>query len=183
MADSSEGRVTAAPQEGTEKPCASVSDSWAILPPGRSAMDHVERPTEDDVADLDRQPTWQNEMKRAFRNAVDLCRYLDLAPSLAGQSLGPSHDFGLFAPYPYVDRIRRGDPTDPLLRQILPLADEHHVAAGFSVDPVADLAAQALPGVIRKYAGRALLVTSGACAIHCRYCFRRHFPYAERCIP
>jgi EF-P beta-lysylation protein EpmB len=74
--------------------------------------------------------------------------------------------------------MRRGDPHDPLLRQVLPMAQELLAVTGFIHDPVGDIAAMARPGVLHKYAGRALLVTTGACAIHCRYCFRRHFDYA-----
>jgi EF-P beta-lysylation protein EpmB len=75
--------------------------------------------------------------------------------------------------------MRRGDPHDPLLRQVLPMAQELLAVTGFIHDPVGDLAAMAQPGVLHKYTGRALLVTTGACAIHCRYCFRRHYPYAQ----
>ena len=75
--------------------------------------------------------------------------------------------------------MRRGDPADPLLRQVLPLDDEMQPVPGFSADAVGDGAARAGRGLIRKYRGRALLVATGSCAINCRYCFRRHFPYAE----
>ena len=75
--------------------------------------------------------------------------------------------------------MRHGDPHDPLLRQVLPLDAELRPMPGFSLDAVGDSAAKAADGVIRKYNGRALLVTTGSCAINCRYCFRRHFPYAE----
>ena len=82
-------------------------------------------------------------------------------------------------PRPFAARMRRGDPTDPLLRQVLPLDDELRPMPGFVDDAVGDLAARDAPGVIRKYQGRALLITTGSCAVNCRYCFRRHFPYAE----
>ncbi len=75
--------------------------------------------------------------------------------------------------------MRRGDPHDPLLRQVLPLAAECVSAPEFTTDPVGDLSAMAVPGVLHKYRGRVLLALTGACAVHCRYCFRRHFPYAE----
>jgi EF-P beta-lysylation protein EpmB len=123
--------------------------------------------------------TWQQEMKWAFRDAGELCRHLRLPPSLAGRAGRETGEFPLFAPRPYVQRIRPGDESDPLLRQILPLPDEAVPAPGFVADPVGDLEAQTHPGVLRKYAGRALLIASGACAVHCRYCFRRHFPYAD----
>jgi EF-P beta-lysylation protein EpmB len=76
--------------------------------------------------------------------------------------------------------MRRGDPGDPLLRQVLPLAEEMLESPGYVADPVGDLQSLAATGVLHKYHGRALLVTTGACAIHCRYCFRREFPYAEQ---
>jgi EF-P beta-lysylation protein EpmB len=75
--------------------------------------------------------------------------------------------------------MRYGDVDDPLLRQVLPLSEELQKVAGFSADPVGDAAAKLQPGVLQKYHGRALLITTGACAIHCRYCFRRHYPYSE----
>ena len=75
--------------------------------------------------------------------------------------------------------MRKGDRHDPLLLQVLPVAAERQVAAGFSADPLAEAAALAAPGLVQKYAGRALVLATGACAINCRYCFRRDFPYAE----
>jgi EF-P beta-lysylation protein EpmB len=72
-----------------------------------------------------------------------------------------------------------GDANDPLLRQVFPLIDENSEVEGFSTDPVGDHLAISSPGILHKYQGRALLLTTGACAIHCRYCFRRHFPYSE----
>jgi EF-P beta-lysylation protein EpmB len=75
--------------------------------------------------------------------------------------------------------MRRGDPRDPLLLQVLPLGAELDEVPGYSTDPVGDLASKAGPGLLHKYEGRALLVTTGACAVHCRYCFRRHFPYDD----
>ncbi|MEQ8857480.1 MAG: EF-P beta-lysylation protein EpmB [Pseudomonadales bacterium] len=86
--------------------------------------------------------------------------------------------FPLRVPEGFVARMRPGDADDPLLRQVLPLGAELEDAAGFSDDPVGDGAALAAGGIIHKYRGRALLVATGACAVHCRYCFRRHFPYA-----
>ncbi len=75
--------------------------------------------------------------------------------------------------------MRYGDKNDPLLRQVFPLIEESYDVAGYGHDPVGDQSAVTSPGILQKYQGRALLVTTGACAIHCRYCFRRHFPYAD----
>lgn len=86
-------------------------------------------------------------------------------------------EFPVFAPLEYVDKIRRGDVHDPLLRQVLPLAEESEDDPQFVADPVGDANASLQPGLLHKYHGRVLLVATGACAIHCRYCFRREFPY------
>jgi EF-P beta-lysylation protein EpmB len=75
--------------------------------------------------------------------------------------------------------MRPGDPHDPLLRQVLPVAEEEQPVPGFTMDPVCEAGATLLPGVLQKYPGRVLLVTTPACAVNCRYCFRRHFPYGE----
>lgn len=75
--------------------------------------------------------------------------------------------------------MRRGDPGDPLLRQVLPVAAETVPSPGFTTDPVGELGNPPVDGVLAKYRGRALIVATGACAVHCRFCFRRHFPYAE----
>ena len=76
--------------------------------------------------------------------------------------------------------MRRGDADDPLLRQVLPLADELLESPGYVADPLQEHAATRAPGLLQKYAGRALLITTQACAIHCRYCFRREFPYSAQ---
>ena len=124
-------------------------------------------------------PRWQQLWREAVRDPRELLSLLGLA-YLAGQlSEDAATQFPLRVPRGFVDRMRHGDPHDPLLRQVLPLDDEDRIVAGFGLDAVGDIAARAASGVIRKYRGRALLVATGSCAIHCRYCFRRHFPYAE----
>jgi EF-P beta-lysylation protein EpmB len=113
------------------------------------------------------------------RDPRELLSLLGLA-HMAGQLSGDATtQFPLRVPRGFIDRMRHGDPHDPLLRQVLPLDDEDRIVPGFGLDAVGDTAARAASGVIRKYRGRALLVATGSCAIHCRYCFRRHFPYAE----
>ena len=124
-------------------------------------------------------PRWQQLWREAVRDPRELLSLLGLA-HLAGQlSEDAATQFPLRVPRGFVDRMRHGDPHDPLLRQVLPLDDEDRIVPGFGLDAVGDAAARAASGVIRKYRGRALLVATGSCAIHCRYCFRRHFPYAE----
>jgi EF-P beta-lysylation protein EpmB len=124
-------------------------------------------------------PRWQQLWREAVRDPRELLSLLGLA-HLAGQlSEDAARQFPLRVPRGFIDRMRHGDPHDPLLRQVLPLDDEDRIVPGFGLDAVGDTAARAASGVIRKYRGRALLVATGSCAIHCRYCFRRHFPYAE----
>ncbi|MFO0895868.1 MAG: EF-P beta-lysylation protein EpmB [Pirellulales bacterium] len=121
---------------------------------------------------------WQQTLRDAVRDAAELCRALGLEPPTAGDRQAAA-DFRVFVPRPYLQRIRPGDPDDPLLRQVLPVAAETAPSPGFSHDPVGDRSAVRQPGLLHKYRGRALMVATGACAVHCRYCFRRHFPYDE----
>ncbi|HRC85769.1 MAG TPA: EF-P beta-lysylation protein EpmB, partial [Thermoanaerobaculia bacterium] len=87
--------------------------------------------------------------------------------------------FPLLVPPSYLARIRPGDPQDPLLLQVLPLGQELEPGAGYGPDPLDEAAAKGGRGLLHKYHGRVLLITTGACAVHCRYCFRRHFPYQQ----
>jgi EF-P beta-lysylation protein EpmB len=127
-----------------------------------------------------RQPArWQALWREALRDPVELLESLGLGALAARVSATAQAQFSLRVPQGFVARMRRGDPGDPLLRQVLPIDDEDRLVPGYSLDAVGDGAAKGGTGVIHKYEGRALLVATGSCAIHCRYCFRRHFPYAE----
>ncbi|MDE0193215.1 MAG: EF-P beta-lysylation protein EpmB [Gammaproteobacteria bacterium] len=88
-------------------------------------------------------------------------------------------DFPLRVPRSYIARMGRGDPHDPLLRQVLPTTRETEPANGYGVDPLAEADAVIDSGILKKYDGRALVIATGSCAVHCRYCFRRHFPYPD----
>jgi EF-P beta-lysylation protein EpmB len=123
--------------------------------------------------------SWQTALAQAIRDPAQLLRQLKLPLDLLPAAQAAARQFPLRVPHSYLQRIRPGDPTDPLLRQVLPLAEEYAAETAGEIDPVGDLAAMPSPGLLHKYHGRALLVTTGACAIHCRYCFRRHFPYAS----
>lgn len=122
--------------------------------------------------------TWQQILAEAFDNAEDLCRHLRIEPEHLLLS-SESRAFPLKVPRGFAELMEPGNPDDPLLRQVLPLQDEMRRYPGYSSDPVGDLQAVAAEGVIHKYHGRVLLIATGACAIHCRYCFRRNFPYGE----
>lgn len=122
---------------------------------------------------------WRQILKRALRDPAQLLAALDLPATLLPDQIASNRDFPLLVPEGYLARMQRGNPADPLLRQVLPLAEEQAVVPGFVPDAVNDAAAKTQPGLLQKYQGRALLVTTGACAVHCRYCFRRHYPYSE----
>lgn len=123
--------------------------------------------------------SWQHALSNAINNADDLLEKLGLSGHLQAIDKDKIRQFPLRVPQSYVDKMRYGDASDPLLRQVFPLIDEGYPAEGYLTDPVGDHLAVTSPGILQKYQGRALLLTTGACAIHCRYCFRRHFPYSD----
>ncbi len=122
---------------------------------------------------------WQHAQRAAYARPMELLAALGLAAADVGLSEAAAAEFSLRVPRPWAARIRPHDPRDPLLRQVLPIELETRARAGFVADPVGDRAAERAPGLLHKYRGRALLLVTGACAIHCRYCFRREFPYGE----
>ncbi len=122
---------------------------------------------------------WQRLWREAVRDPRQLLAMLGLDAVAAGISDAAAARFPLRVPRGFIARMRHGDLHDPLLRQVLPVDAEERLVPGFGLDAVGDGAAKKADGVIQKYRGRALLVTTGSCAVHCRYCFRRHFPYAE----
>ncbi|MDB5385994.1 MAG: epmB [Planctomycetaceae bacterium] len=136
------------------------------------------RPTEESrpQRNLD---SWQRQMAQAIRDPDELADLLELGPEFREPARRAAKLFPLLVPRGYVDLMERGNPLDPLLLQVLPLGAEEIVAAEFVLDAVGDHDAKRAPGLLHKYDGRALLITTGSCAIHCRYCFRRHYPYAD----
>ena len=125
------------------------------------------------------QARWQTQLARAIRDPRELCRRLGLDETWWPGAEDGHALFEVRVPDAYLARIRPGDPADPLLRQVLPLAEEARVATGYVTDPLEESEHAPAPGLIHKYAGRVLLIASPACAVNCRYCFRRHFPYEE----
>ena len=122
---------------------------------------------------------WQSALANAIRKPSELLEYLNLPESLLNGAIAANQSFALRVPRGYCQSIEKGNPNDPLLRQILPFDAELIHDQDFMLDPVADLAAMEVPGLLHKYHGRVLIITTAACAVHCRYCFRRHFPYQE----
>ncbi len=124
-------------------------------------------------------PPWQHALREAFTRPAELLAWLELDPALPQLDLPRLRDFPLRVPRGFAARMKKGDPLDPLFLQVWPSAREAESVPGFQADAVGDLHAAKGDGVLHKYQGRALLITTGACAVHCRYCFRRHFPYSD----
>ena len=122
---------------------------------------------------------WQQAWRDAVRDPRELLALLGLDALADRVSDEAAAQFPLRVPRSFVARMQYGEPHDPLLRQVLPLDDEMRPVAGYGLDAVGDGVARTGAGVIQKYRGRALLVATGSCAINCRYCFRRHFPYSD----
>lgn len=124
---------------------------------------------------------WQRELADAIGDIDELLGRLGLAREDLPDGVSDATGFALRVPRYFVDLMRPGDPRDPLLLQVLPgMRELDPPPPGYVRDPVGDADAVLRPGLLGKYAGRVLLIASGACAIHCRYCFRRHFPYAQQ---
>jgi EF-P beta-lysylation protein EpmB len=123
---------------------------------------------------------WQTEMANAIASPEELVAALGLDRSLLAPAGAAAAGFRLRVPRSYVARMRPGDPSDPLLRQVLPVEHELEDVSDYITDPLGEHAALRAPGLLQKYHGRALIITTSACAVHCRYCFRREFPYSEQ---
>lgn len=123
---------------------------------------------------------WQQQYRDSITSIDTLCDALELDHEELSLSDSSTNKFHLRVPWPYVQRMQKYNPRDPLLLQVLPHANEDIQIAGFSTDPVAELMNVKSPGLLQKYHGRALLLVTSRCGIHCRYCFRRHFPYSAQ---
>lgn len=122
--------------------------------------------------------SWKKILQEASLDPHDLLNTLNIEdPSMISKQA--NKDSPLRVPLGFISKINQNDPNDPLLRQVLPSVEEENDHAGFTEDPLKEFNRQISPGLLHKYHGRVLLVLTGACAIHCRYCFRRHFPYSD----
>jgi EF-P beta-lysylation protein EpmB len=122
---------------------------------------------------------WKKELASATTSVASLLEQLDLSQQIEATDIHPG--FKCLVTKSYIAKIQAGNINDPLLQQVLPLNKEIHLTTqqnGWN-DPVGDINAQASQGLLHKYHGRILLISTGACAIHCRYCFRRHYPYQQ----
>jgi L-lysine 2,3-aminomutase len=122
---------------------------------------------------------WQQQLSEAFSSIDALFAYLELSPDDLPISTTANKNFPMRVPISFAASMEKGNPNDPLLRQVLPIRDEALDYPGFSNNPVGDIQAAVRPGLLHKYRGRVLFITTGSCAINCRYCFRRNFPYSE----
>lgn len=146
-----------------------------MIPVSESSVQFPADKTYENTLDSD----WQTLLKESLIPAAELISYLELpAECLPGAESGHKL-FELRVPKPYLERIEKGNPQDPLLLQVLPVQQETVKVTGYVTDPLEEAESNPIPGLIHKYKSRVLLVGSGACAINCRYCFRRHFPYAD----
>ncbi|MGF1726358.1 EF-P beta-lysylation protein EpmB [Photobacterium nomapromontoriensis] len=121
---------------------------------------------------------WLNDLANAISDPIQLLKTLKIDPTPWEQGLAARQLFALRVPMSFVERMEIGNPYDPLLRQVLPLAEEFDIHDGYSVDPL-DEQDNAIPGLLHKYHNRVLMIVKGGCAVNCRYCFRRHFPYQD----
>lgn len=129
---------------------------------------------------LHQEQNWQSQLSDLITDPLELLNLLELSTDqlLSGAILA-SEKFKLRVPLAFVGKMNAKDPLDPLLLQVLPHHLELEEHPEFVTDPLGEEAANQLPGVLHKYKSRFLLTLTGACAVHCRYCFRRHFPYQE----
>ena len=125
------------------------------------------------------QSGWHRSLAESIRDPETLIAALSLTDEWVEPARRAAERFPLLVPRSYLRRMEPGNPRDPLLRQVLPLGNELESPDGYVADPVDDASARKAPGLLHKYRGRALLVATGSCAIHCRYCFRREYPYQE----
>lgn len=121
---------------------------------------------------------WQHSLANSITELNELCKLIQLNPSEVHAILGKS-SFPLRVSREFVARIERGNSEDPLLKQILPVSEELIHYEGYSCDPLEEKSSNPVPGLLHKYQSRVLLTVASACAINCRFCFRRHFPYSE----
>lgn len=122
--------------------------------------------------------SWQSELANSFQSVEQLFEFLGLDPRLMPHKPSTRNPFPFKVTHSFAAKIEPGNINDPLLKQILPSAEEFHNRPGFVDNPVGDLEAIQSPGLLHKYRSRVLFITSGACAVNCRYCFRRNYPYA-----
>ncbi|WP_176336708.1 EF-P beta-lysylation protein EpmB [Marinomonas primoryensis] len=123
--------------------------------------------------------SWSQHLSQALTSLPELVKHLGLSEKLSQQGIEAHQSFKLLVPRPYLSRIEYGNPNDPLLLQILPSAAEMQKVIGYTKDPLEEADHNPQKAIVHKYKRRLLVITTGTCAVNCRYCFRRHFPYGD----
>jgi len=121
-----------------------------------------------------------NQTRKYFTDPLELLEHLNLTPDQLPFSAMAMKQFRFKVPVSYAQKIQPGVPDDPLLLQVFPLIDELNQAPDYLADPLSEADYLSQPGLLQKYHGRALLLVTPNCAINCRYCFRRHYPYDDK---
>ncbi|WP_033422036.1 EF-P beta-lysylation protein EpmB [Psychromonas hadalis] len=130
------------------------------------------------VNNTDAMPSWQKELANAVKNPLQLLQLLEINPENANLSEIARKNFSMLVPLPFVRKMKKGNISDPLLLQVLPINSEDKLTEGYSLDPLGEHQ-NGIQGLLHKYKSRVLLILKSGCAINCRYCFRRHFPYQD----
>lgn len=121
---------------------------------------------------------WQNSLQNAITSVPELLKLLEIPLAFHSNFL-EDKEFPLLVTQEFFQRIQKKDPKDPLFLQIVPQVREKEIQKKFSKDPLKEIAINPVPGLLHRYVGRVLLTLTGACPVHCRFCFRRHFPYTK----
>jgi len=139
----------------------------------------IELPTKQQTLSSEQEDNWKKELANAITSPAELLKRLDLNSHL--EIADEQASFRCLVTESYINKMQSGNINDPLLQQVLPLNKENHQQSQLAGnnDPVGDISAMTSPGLLHKYFGRALIISTAACAIHCRYCFRRHYPYQQ----
>ncbi|RXE95356.1 EF-P beta-lysylation protein EpmB [Pseudoalteromonas sp. PS5] len=130
------------------------------------------------INEVNLQTNWQKELANVVTDPQELLNILGLQDHFDARDFAAKRLFPMRVPRPFIDKMRHGDRYDPLLLQVLPVHQEYLTEAGFSKDPLEEQDAP-VPGLLHKYRSRVLLMLKTGCAVNCRYCFRRHFPYQD----
>ena len=130
------------------------------------------------VNNTDVTPSWQKELANAVKNPVQLLQLLEIEPKTVPLSEAARKSFAMLVPMPLINKMKKGDINDPLLQQVLPISNEEKITEGYSLDPLGEHK-NGIQGLLHKYKSRVLLILKSGCAVNCRYCFRRHFPYQD----
>jgi L-lysine 2,3-aminomutase len=125
---------------------------------------------------------WQSLLKENITSLGELLDAVGIPEQNRAEVGLQDYGFPVMVPRHFVSLIEKGNLNDPLLKQVLPLPQEGQVSSGFITDPLQEKQFTPVAGCLHKYQGRVLIITSGRCAINCRYCFRRHFPYGDHQI-